>query len=145
MIDLTTARNDNEFLALSLLRAMEEGKTREGIENLCTSDFEWANSGLPTLKGQSEIFSHLASGGFGTMIPILENMVSFSSDVHQLASFGDTVYTERTDHHWDSQGQDLMTAIIRGVFEIQGGKISALRDFYNTDCYKQQPTKSNTE
>ena len=140
MIELNIARNDNERLALSLLKAMEDGNLVETIKDICTEDFEWANSGLPTLRGQAEIFSHLQAGGFAQMIPILKDMVSFSADVHQIASFENVVYTQRVDHHWDAEGRDLMTPIISGTIDIRDGKISALRDFYNTECYQQQPS-----
>ena len=141
MSDLDMARNDNERLALSLLKSMEDGNLTETIKAICTEDFEWANSGLPTLKGQAEIFAHMESGGFAQMIPILQGMTSFSADVMQLASFDNTVYTERVDHHWDAKGRDLMTPIISGTMEIRDGKIASLRDFYNTSCYEQEPTE----
>jgi limonene-1,2-epoxide hydrolase len=140
MIELNIARNDNERLALSLLKAMEDGNLIATIEAICTQDFEWANSGLPTLHGQAEIFAHMQAGGFAQMIPILQDMASFSADVGQIASFENVVYTERVDHHWDAEGRDLMTPIISGTIEIRDGKISALRDFYNTECYQQQPS-----
>ena len=133
MIDLTTARNDNERLALSLLKAMEDGNLVEAINTLCTEDFVWANSGLPTLQGRS--------GGFAQQIPILKDMASFSADILQLASFGNYVYTERVDHHWDAQGRDLMTPVISGVMEVRDGKICALKDYYNTSCYEQEPSE----
>ena len=34
------------------------------LKALCTDDFVWANSGLPTLRGLSEIFEHMGAGGF---------------------------------------------------------------------------------
>ena len=141
MIDLDSARNDNERLALSLLKAMEDGTLPDAIKSLCTDDFEWANSGLPTLHGQAAVFEHMEQGGFAQQIPILRDMVSFSADVLQLASFDNVVYTERVDHHWDAAGRDLMTPVISGVMEIRDGKISALRDYYNTECYEQEPSE----
>ena len=140
MIDLSTARNDNEKLALSLLKAMEDGTLGEAIKELCTEDFQWANSGLPTLNGQAEIFAHMESGGFAQMIPILKGMTSFSADVMQIASFDNIVYTERVDHHWDAEGRDLMTPVIAGTMEIRDGKIASLKDFYDTACYEQAPS-----
>ena len=139
MIDLNTARNDNERLALSLLKSMEDGNLVETMKAICTEDFQWANSGLPTLNGQAEILAHMESGGFAQMIPILEGMTSFGAEVLKLASFDNVVYTERVGHHWDSQGRDLMTPEISGTIEIRDGKIAVLRDFYDTSCYAQEP------
>lgn len=143
MIDLSIASNDNETLALTILKAMEDGNLAESIEALCSDDFVWANSGLPTLNGKADIFASMRSGGFAQHIPILQGMTSFSADVLHIASGAGVVFTERVDHHWDAQGRDLMTPHIAGVMEISDGKISALRDFYDTVCYQQAPTAAN--
>ena len=143
MINLTIADNENEQLALALLKAMEDGTLGDQLKALCTDDFVWANSGLPTLNGLTEIFEHMASGGFAQQIPILASMASFSADIVHIASAGDVVFSERIDHHWDAQGRDLMTPHIAGVMEIRNGKIAALRDFYDTVCYQQAPSDPN--
>ena len=139
MIDLDVANNDNEKLALTLFKAMEDDDLMDKIESLCTDDFVWANSGLPTLKGKAEIFDHMAKGGFAQRIPILKEMTSFSADLIHIASNDNVVFTERIDHHWDAQGRDLMTPHIAGIVEVRDGKIAALRDFYDTVCYDQEP------
>jgi limonene-1,2-epoxide hydrolase len=143
MIDLSIACNENEELALMILKAMEDGDLAAQIEALCSDDFVWANSGLPTLNGKAEIFTSMQSGGFAQHIPILKDMTSFSADVLHMASSGNVVFTERIDHHWDAEGRDLMTPHIAGVIEIENGKITALRDFYDTVCYQQEPTEAD--
>ena len=52
MIDLTVATNENEQLALRVFKAMEDGNLLSVMRELCTDDFIWSNSGLPTLFGQ---------------------------------------------------------------------------------------------
>ncbi len=141
MIDPSIGRNENEQLALTLLKAMEDGNLDEQLKALCTDDFVWANSGLPTLHGLAEVFEQMGAGGFAQHIPILDGMVSFSADLLHIASAGDVVFTERVDHHWDAQGRDLMTPHIAGVMEIRGGRIVALRDFYDIVCYEQVPSE----
>ncbi len=145
MIDLSSARTGNEQLALMLLKAMEDGDLSAGIDALCSDDFVWANSGLPTLNGKAAIHAHMRSGGFAQQIPILKTMTSFSADVLHIASSGNVVFTERIDHHWDADGRDLMTPHIAGVIEVEDGKITALRDFYDTACYEQVPTAPDPE
>jgi limonene-1,2-epoxide hydrolase len=140
MIDPSIGTNENERLALTLFKAMEDGTLGDQLKAVCSDDFVWANSGLPTLHGLTEIFEHMGAGGFAQHIPILESMVSFSADLLHIASAGDIVFTERVDHHWDAQGRDLMTPHIAGVMEIRDGKVAALRDFYDTVCYQQAPT-----
>jgi len=141
MINLEDAGTDAETLALRIFRAMEEGDLPAQLDVLCSDDFVWANSGLPTLSGKQEILQHMANGGFANVIPILENMTSFSADLLHIASAANVVFTERIDHHWDAQGRDLMTPHIAGVIEVRDGKICALRDFYDTQCYSQVPTE----
>lgn len=140
MIDLDDASNPNERLALSILKAMDDGTIVEALPNLTTTDFVWSNSGLPDLQGQQAALELLTSGGFGNEIPILATMTHFTADLVHIASKGDVVLTERIDHHWDAEGRDLMTPHICGVMEIRGGRIARLHDFYDTACYQQQPT-----
>lgn len=140
MIDLDDAANENERLALSIFKAMDDGRIIDAIPELTTPDFVWSNSGLPDLRGQQAVLDLLTSGGFSNEIPILAGMTHFTADLIQIASNGDTVMTERIDHHWDAQGRDLMTPHICGVVEIRDGKIARLQDFYDTACYHQEPT-----
>ncbi len=139
MIDLDVATNDNERLALGIFKAMEDGTLPQALETLCSADFEWANSGLPTLHGRQAVLDHMAQGGFAAVVPILKDMTAFSADLLHIASRDNVVFTERIDHHWDAQGRDLMTPHIAGVIEIRDGKICALRDFYDAVCYQQEP------
>ncbi|MCR9279725.1 MAG: nuclear transport factor 2 family protein [Pseudomonadaceae bacterium] len=142
MVNLDIAETDNERRALELFKAMEDGDLPDKIRALCTDDFVWANSGLKTLAGQQAIFDQMAVGGFSSQIPILKTMTHFSADILYLASRGEIVFSERIDHHWDADGRDLMTPHIAGVMEFRNGKICALRDFYDTACYEQEPTQS---
>jgi limonene-1,2-epoxide hydrolase len=143
MIDLALASNDNERLALSLLKSMENGTFRSEVHNLCTSDFVFANSGLPTIHGIAELERFNASGGFATLIPIIQNTRKFTVDMLNIASNGNVVFTERYDHFWDADGRDLMTPRICGIMEIRDGRVTAMREYYDTVCYSQQPTDAN--
>ena len=141
MIDLEVATNDDERLALRILLALEDGDLATRIPELCSEDFVWANSGLPTLHGRREIEAHMQGGGFAQHVPILAEMTHFSVDLLHMASRAGVVFTERVDHHWRSDGADLMTPHICGIMEIRDGRIAALRDFYDVACYQQEPTK----
>ena len=140
MIELADGRTENERLALSLFKAMEDGDLPAVMATHCTEDFTWSNSGLPDLHGQRAILDLMASGGFAQQIPILAEMTHFTADLILIASNGDTVFTERVDHHWSADGRDLMTPHICGVVEIRAGKVARLHDFYDTACYRQEPT-----
>jgi len=144
VIDPGRAANDDERLALSLFKAMEEGRIVDLITAKCSEDFVWANSGLPTLRGQKQIKALFARGGFRAEIPILQGQTHFTAEVIHIASCHGAVLTERIDHHWAADGRDLMTPHIAGVIEIKQGKITALRDFYDIACYQQSPTEIQT-
>lgn len=144
MIRLDDAGNENERLALRLFKSMEDGNIPETLAEICTADFSWANSGLPTLQGRQAVLDLLGSGGFSCEIPILKTMTHFTADLIHIASRGDTVFTERVDHHWDAEGRDLMTPHIAGVVEIRDGKIVRLHDFYDIACYEQVPTEPDS-
>ena len=141
MIDLADASNANERLALEIFKAMDDGRILEAIPELTTPDFVWSNSGLPDLNGQQEVIDLLMAGGFLNEIPILAEMTHFTADLVHIASNGNTVFTERVDHHWAADGRDLMTPHICGVVEIRDGKIARLHDFYDTAVYNQEPTQ----
>ena len=145
MIDLSIAANEDERLALAIFQAMERGTLLDVMLEICSDDFVWANSGLPTLNGQDEIRDLMARGGFRNEIPILNTQTHFSADVLHIASRGGAVLTERIDHHWNEEGRDLMTPHIAGVVEVRGGKLTALRDFYDVACYQQTPTDIDPE
>ena len=145
MIDLAAARNSNEHLALAIFRAMEDGTLMQRLPELCTEDFIWENSGLPSLNGQPAIRELMARGGFRSEIPILEEQTHFSADLLHMASSSNVVFTERIDHHWAADGRDLMTPHIAGVIEVRDDKICALRDFYDVCCYQQAPTAVQPE
>jgi len=145
MIDLAVASTDAERIALRLLMAIEDGDFATEMSRLCTKDFVWANSGLPTIHGQIEVLALMAKGGFACELPLLADMTHFSVDLLHLASRSSdrgrnaVVFTERIDPHWAASGADLMTPHIAGVMEIRDGRVAALRDFYDTACYSQEP------
>lgn len=140
MIDLDDASTANERLALEIFKAMDDGRIVDAVPDLTTADFVWSNSGLPDLKGQKAVIDLLTSGGFANEIPILAEMTHFTADLVHIASSGETVFTERVDHHWAADGRDLMTPHICGVVEIRDGRIARLHDFYDTAVYHQEPT-----
>lgn len=142
MIDLNDASTPQERLALEIFKAMDDGRIAEAIPELTTQDFVWSNSGLPDLNGQQKVLDLLTSGGFANEIPILAEMTHFTADLIHIASRGDTVFTERVDHHWAADGRDLMTPHICGVVEVRGDRIARLHDFYDTAVYRQAPAEA---
>ena len=145
MVDLSLASNDSEALCLKLLKSMEDGTFRTVARELCTPDFVFENSGLPTITGLDHLEAFNAEGGFAKLIPIIRNTRRFTADVLHIASNGNVVFTERYDHFWDVDGRDLMTPKICGIMEMRDGRVAAMREYYDTACYSQKPTAPNTE
>lgn len=145
MIDVSLARNDNERLCLELLKSMEDGTFRTESRRLCTDDFVFENSGLPTINGLDQLDAFNADGGFARLIPIIRETRRFTAEVLNIASNGNVVFTERYDHFWDKDGRDLMTPRICGIMEILNGRVSAMREYYDTVCYSQSPTEPNPD
>ena len=141
MVDLTLASNDNEALCLKLLKSMEDGTFRTVARELCTPDFVFENSGLPTINGLDHLEAFNAEGGFAKLIPIIRDTRRFTADVLHIASNGNVVFTERYDHFWDIDGRDLMTPKICGIMEMRDGRVAAMREYYDTACYSQEPTE----
>lgn len=143
MVDVSIAKNDNERLCLRLLASMEDGTFRTAVNDLCTNDFVFENSGLPTIHGLEHLARFNAEGGFARHIPIIRETRRFTADVLHIASSGNVVFTERYDHFWDVDGRDLMTPRICGIMEIRDGRVAAMREYYDTACYSQTPTEPN--
>jgi len=49
-----------------------------------------------------------------------------------LAEVGSKVLTERIDHLYDTDGKLVMSIPLMGIFEVEGGKITAWRDYFDT-------------
>jgi len=139
MINLSIARNDNERLALRLLKSMEDGNFRTLTRELCTDDFTFANTGLPTIHGLDDLDRFSESGGFAALIPIIRPTRRFEVELFHIGSGVDTVFTERIDHFWDEAGRDLMTPHICGIMQVREGRICAMREYYDPACYSQEP------
>ena len=52
--------------------------------------------------------------------------------VHHAAAAGNVVLTERTDNFYDKAGALIVSIKLMGVFEMDGPKIVAWRDYFDT-------------
>ena len=84
-------------------------------------DAVYHNMPLPPLKGHAAIKDFLV--GF------LANVTSAEFTIHHLVADGDLVFTERTDAF--TLGGKHGAFPVCGVFELEGGKIKAWRDYFD--------------
>ena len=131
MVDLSRAADRQQWLALTILNAMEEGHSLATMLAHCSGNFVWENSGLPTIRGLAELRAQREAGGFSQFVPKLKNQVRFSYELHEIVSMDNLVFTSRTDHHWDPSGRDLMEVEIAGVMEFRGDKLARLSDYFD--------------
>ena len=108
-------------------RAWEVGSYAQlrQYDHFLADDCLYENSGLPSCEGKSAALA-LIDG-----IQAVTDIQSITAEVRGMAASGDLVFSERIDHHFDSNGVENLTPHICGVMEIRGGKIAAWRDYFD--------------
>jgi limonene-1,2-epoxide hydrolase len=62
---------------------------------------------------------------------------AFRAEMLALATVGNRVLTERIDYLLDAEGKDVQSFRLMGIFEVEGGKITAWRDYFDTAGFAQ--------
>lgn len=96
------------------------------MERRFTDQTVWENVGLSRTVGFAETKAFM--DGFAQMKPIESGEVI----VHHAAEVGNIVLTERTDNFYDKDGILIVSITLMGVFEMDGPKIIAWRDYFDT-------------
>lgn len=96
------------------------------MEKRFTDGTVWENVGLSRTVGFAEAKAFME--GFAQLKPIESGEVI----VHHAAEIGDVVLTERTDNFLDKDGNLIVSIKLMGVFEMDGPKIVAWRDYFDT-------------
>jgi limonene-1,2-epoxide hydrolase len=98
----------------------------EAVDTYFTDETVWDNVGLITTSGRQEAV------GFYDQFSAQTGMAGMKIDVLALAETGGKVLTERIDHILDAAGRTLMTVPVMGIFEVENGRITAWRDYFDT-------------
>ena len=96
------------------------------MEKRFTDQTIWENVGISKTTGYAE--AKIFMDGFAAMHPIETAEVI----VHHAAAHGNVVLTERTDNFFDMDGKQIVSIKLMGVFEMDGPKIIAWRDYFDT-------------
>jgi limonene-1,2-epoxide hydrolase len=88
----------------------------------------WENVGLATTTGIDEALGLMQ--GFEGVETIRVDMVTIAAD-------GNKVLTERVDTMVGADGKDMMGIRLMGIFEVEGDKIAAWRDYFDTAVMTQ--------
>jgi len=100
---------------------------REAVAVYFTPATVWENHGLLTTTGPDEAL------GFYEEFSAATGMTGMKIDVLAIAESGDgKVLTERLDWILDKDGKAVMKVPVMGIFELDGGKITAWRDYFDT-------------
>jgi limonene-1,2-epoxide hydrolase len=98
----------------------------DAMELRFTDQTVWENVGVSRAVGFAEAKAFMA--GFAQMKPIESGEVI----VHHAAEVGNVVLTERTDNFYDKDGTLIVSLKLMGVFEMDGPRILAWRDYFDT-------------
>ena len=88
----------------------------------------WENVGMATTTGIDEALGLMQS--FQGVETIRVNIISIAAD-------GNKVLTERVDTMVGPDGKDMLGVRLMGIFEVDGGKIAAWRDYFDTAVMNQ--------
>lgn len=86
----------------------------------------WENVGISKTVGLAEANAFM--DGFAKNYPIATCEVI----VHHAAATENVVLTERTDNFYDEDGKRILSIPLMGVFEMDGPRICAWRDYFDT-------------
>lgn len=119
----------NKKIIIAHFLGMEGGTKRHvwgSYDLYLAKDCIYENSGLPTFKSKQEVMDFFFPDPDSD-----EGIVKLKAVIHEMEAVGNLVFTERTDHHYDKDGNDILTPKICGVFELKGGKIKRWSDYFD--------------
>lgn len=112
----------SEFLAMW----ETPGGLDQSFRDYFTAGTVWENVGWVTTVGPEEAMA-LNATFFGKT-----GMTAIRVELLAVAEAGNKVLTERIDHLLDGEGNVLASPVVMGIFEMEGGKIAAWRDYFDT-------------
>ena len=101
------------------------GDMLASMEKRFTDETVWENVGMSKTTGFAEAKAFMDN--FAEMLPIESGEVI----VHHAFASGNVVLTERTDNFYDKDGKQIVSIKLMGVFEMDGPKIMAWRDYFD--------------
>jgi limonene-1,2-epoxide hydrolase len=112
----------NEFLAMWA----KPGGFARAIEAMFTDTTVYENVGMTKSTGIAE------AAAFATAFTESDGNATIKVDVLASAACGNTVMNERIDHVIQGDGTVKMSIAVMGIFEVEGGKITGWRDYFDT-------------
>ncbi|CAG74493.1 conserved hypothetical protein [Pectobacterium atrosepticum SCRI1043] len=110
----------------AFFNAYPEAKGKIAIQRWFTPYSVWVNEGVATTTGVDEAF---------TLIDKLEEAFGITTvriEMLSIAADGNKVLTERLDRFERADGSEIGAAKVMGILEVEGDKIIAWRDYFDT-------------
>ena len=98
---------------------------RGAYETYLADECVYENSGLPTVEGKSTIL------GMIDQLAAAKPVGAIVADIRSIAASGDLVYSERSDVHYDAEGNHAYTVDLLGVMQFTDGLIVSWREYYD--------------
>jgi limonene-1,2-epoxide hydrolase len=127
-INMTDQEEANIQIVLDFFKAWEGGQPGDmaaAYDKYLADDCLYENTGLPGFNKEDTMkffFSEPRSE---------DGIIKLVAEMHAVAADGNTVYTERTDHHYDKDGNDVLTPKISGIFVVKDGRFSRWSDYFD--------------
>lgn len=110
---------------LAFCAAFSEDGGRPAVRRWFTSSTRWTNEGLAVTTGIDEATSFIDEAETSMGIATVH------IDMLAIAGDGPRVLTERLDRFERADGSEIGRVMVMGIFEIEGDKIVAWRDYYD--------------
>lgn len=112
---------------MAFLEMLEKpGGFSDGVRAFFTPATRYLNVGMSDTTGIDEALAFVQ--GFESM----SGADTLRVDMLAISQVGNKVLTERIDHLCGADGQAKMSIPLMGIFEVENGKITAWRDYFDT-------------
>jgi limonene-1,2-epoxide hydrolase len=131
----TAAEARNLAAVQALFEAFAAG--RQGYGHFVADDCVYESGGFPVLRGRTEILGFLFGGGLARVAdaygnPRLLEIRRLEPEIIHLVARGPVVFSERVDHHFTADGDEVLTTRLVGVMEFDDrGKCTAWREYHD--------------
>lgn len=111
--------------------AFAEDGGRPAVRRWFTPQTRWVNEGVAVTTGIDEAIGFI-DGAETTM-----GIATVHIDMLAIAADGNRVLTERVDRFERADGSEIGRVTLMGIFELEGEKIVAWRDYFDTNAVQQ--------
>lgn len=111
--------------------AYVEDGGRPAVRRWFTPSTRWVNEGVAVTTGIEEAIGFIDEG---------ETSMGISTvhlDMLAIAADGNRVLTERLDRFERADGSEIGRVMIMGIFELEGDKIVAWRDYFDVNAIQK--------